>query len=89
MAEVTFTENIQRHVACPPCRVTGRNVRDVLEAVFATNERARGYLLDDQGRLRKHMVIFVNGQAIKDRVSLSDSVPENGEVYVMQALSGG
>ncbi len=89
MAEVTFTENIQRHVACPRRRVAGRNVHDVLEAVFAENERARGYLLDDQGRLRKHMVIFVDGQAIKDRVSLSDTVPENGEVYVMQALSGG
>lgn len=41
MADVTFTENIQRHVACPPCRVTSRNVRKVLEAVFAENERAR------------------------------------------------
>lgn len=89
MAEVIFTENIQRHVACPSCRVAGRNVHEVLEAVFAENERARRYLLDDQGRLRKHMVIFVNGQAIKDRVSLSDTVPEDGEVYVMQALSGG
>lgn len=89
MALITFTENIQRHVACPSCQVSGCNVREVLEAVFATNERARGYLLDDQGGLRKHMVVFVNGHAIKDRVALTDSVPADGEVYVMQALSGG
>lgn len=89
MVRVTFTENIQRHVACPPCQVAGDNVREVLEAVFATNGKARGYLLDDQGGLRKHMVVFVNGRAIRDRATLTDSVPEDGEVYVMQALSGG
>ncbi len=89
MALVTFTENIQRHVACPLCRVGGCNVREVLEAVFTENERARDYLLDDQGSLRKHMVVFVDGRAIKDRDALSDPVPSDGEVYVMQALSGG
>ncbi len=89
MALVTFTENIQRHVASPPCQVGGRNVREVLDAIFASNERARGYLLDDQGGLRKHLVVFVNGQAIKDRETLTDSVPADGEVFVMQALSGG
>ena len=47
------------------------------------------YLLDDQGGLRKHMVVFVNGRAIRDRATLTDPVPEDGEVYVMQALSGG
>jgi hypothetical protein len=35
------------------------------------------------------MIVFVDGRAIKDRKELSDAVPENGEVFVMQALSGG
>lgn len=35
------------------------------------------------------MIVFVNGQAIRDRVSLSDRVTDGAEVYVMQALSGG
>lgn len=64
-------------------------MREVLDEVFVANPRARSYVLDDQGALRKHMVIFVDGQAIRDRESLSDVVPENSEVYVMQALSGG
>ncbi len=89
MAVVAFTENIQRHVSCPTCDVGGGTVREVLEAVFVENERARSYLLDDQGGLRRHMIIFVDGRAIRDREALSDAVPENGEVYVMQALSGG
>jgi molybdopterin synthase sulfur carrier subunit len=89
MAKVIFTPNLQRHLACPPVEVAGGTVREVLEAVFAGNEQARGYVLDDQAALRKHMTIFVNGTRIRDRDRLSDPVPADGEVYVLQALSGG
>ena len=64
-------------------------VREALECVFAQNERARGYVLDDQGALRQHMMVFVDGQPVRDRKSLGDAVGEHAEIYVMQALSGG
>lgn len=89
MASVTFTSNIQRHVTCPPVVVPGRTVREVLDVVFADNPRARSYVLDDQGSLRKHMVIFIDGDAIRDRDALSDSIEADADLYVMQALSGG
>lgn len=89
MVRVSFTPNIQRHVSCPPSEVAGSRVREVLEAVFDGNERARGYVLDDRGALRKHMSIFVNGEQVRDRVGLSDPVPDGAEVFVFQALSGG
>ncbi len=89
VVRVTFTENLQRHVACPPSAVGGKTVREVLDAVFSTNQRVRGYVLDDQGALRKHMIVFVNGRAVGDRTRLSDDVPDDAEVYIMQALSGG
>ena len=89
MARVVFTQNLQRHVASPPADVPGRTVREVLDAVFAGNPRARGYVLDDQGELRPHMTIFVDGTLVADRRTLSDPVAADGEVYVMQALSGG
>ena len=89
MVTVGFTENIQRHVECPKAEVEGATVREVLDAVFAGNERARSYVLDDQGALRHHMNIFVDGQLIEDRVQLSDAVGASAEVWIMQALSGG
>lgn len=89
MPRVVFTENIQRHVACPPREAQGETVREVLDAVFRTNERARGYVLDEHGAVRKHMVIFINGTMIRDRQTLSDPLLPDAEVYVMQALSGG
>jgi hypothetical protein len=89
MARVTFTANLARHLACPPVEAPGETVREVLDQIFAGNQVARSYVLDDQAALRKHMAIFVNGAQIRDRVRLSDPVPSNGEIYVLQALSGG
>jgi len=89
MVSVVFTENIQRHIACPPARVNGATVGEVLDRAFERNERARGYVLDERGAVRKHMVVFINGTPIKDRETLSDAVADGSEVYVMQALSGG
>ena len=71
MPKVAFTQNIQRHVACPETEVEGSTVREALEAFFAANPRARSYVLDDQAALRKHMTIFVDGRAIRDRTRLS------------------
>ena len=60
-----------------------------LRAVFADHPQARGYVLDDQSALRKHMTIFVDGRIIHDRTRLTDAVSESSTVYVFQALSGG
>ena len=89
MATVVFTQNIQRHVECPETEAAGATVRDVLDAVFAANPRARSYVLDDQAALRRHMSIFVDGRLIRDRARLSDPVTETATISVFQALSGG
>lgn len=89
MANVSFTQNIQRHVHCPPCEAEGGTVREVLNAVFAENARARDYVLDERGALRQHMNVFLDGRPIRDRETLSDEVSPTSSVCVMQALSGG
>lgn len=89
MPSVTFTANLQRHVALPVTTVAGATVREALDQVFALNPLARGYILDDQAGLRKHMAVFINGEPMRDRVRLSDPVGDTSEIYVMQALSGG
>ena len=89
MAKVVFTRNIQRHVACPPGEAQGSTVRECLDAIFESNPAARGYVLDEHGKLRKHMAVYVNGEMVRDRTALSDAVTDACEIYVMQALSGG
>lgn len=89
LVRVSFTGNLRRHVACPPAEVAGETVRAVLDDVFASNPKLRSYLLDDQGRLRKHVKVFVNDRAVRDTAGLTDRVAAGDEVYVFQALSGG
>jgi len=89
MPRVVFTSNLQRHVNCPETQVAAGTVRTALAQVFATQPQARGYVLDEQGHLRKHVVIFVDGQRVRDRERLDDPVRDASEVYVMQALTGG
>ena len=89
MPRVVFTANLQRHVACPECTVTGDTVRAALQEVFALQPQVRGYVLDDQGHLRRHVFIFVDGKRVRDSVYLAEPVAEASEIYVMQALTGG
>ena len=66
--------------------VAGETVAEVLEGLFASHDRLRGYVLDDQGGLRRHIVVFVDGEAVRD---LARAVRPTSEVVIMQALSGG
>ncbi len=89
MARVTFTANLERHVSCPPRDVPGQTVREVLDNYFREEPKVRGYVLDDQGALRRHVVVFVDGAQMRDRTHLAEAVSEGASIYVMQALSGG
>lgn len=89
MPTVHFTANLQRHVSCPTLRVEGRTVAEALELVFEQNPRLRSYVVDEQGAVRRHMNVFVDGARVRDRSGLSDAVAPESEIYVMQALSGG
>ena len=62
---------------------------EVMTNALAGDPLLKSYILDEQGRVRKHVNIFINGSPVVDRLRLSDNVPEGAEVYVMQALSGG
>ena len=89
MPRVVFTSHLKRHLDCPTQDVDGRTLAETLKHVFVENPRLRSYILDDQSRLRQHVVIFIDDQVVQDRGKLSDAVLPTSEIYVMQALSGG
>jgi len=89
MPTLSFTPNLLRHVNVPPARISGATVREVLENYFEKNPSVRSYVLDDQGAVRKHVAIFLNQEIIRDRIALGDTVRDNDDIFVMQALSGG
>ena len=89
MATITYTSALRRFLPAPSVTVAGGTVREALDAAFAGSPPLRGYILDDQGAVRRHVAIYVNGRALLDRVHLSDPLGPEDEIYVLQALSGG
>jgi molybdopterin converting factor small subunit len=90
MPTVKFTYALKRFFpALKDTSTRGRTLAEVLDEMEASYPGVRSYVLDEQGSLRRHVNIFVDGEMIKDRSSLSDPFSENSEIYIMQALSGG
>jgi molybdopterin synthase sulfur carrier subunit len=89
MASLHFTQNLIRHTQCPSTSIAATTLAELLDAYFVEWPDVRGYVLDDQGEVRKHIKILVDGRNAKDRRKLSDALEEDSEVYVFQALSGG
>lgn len=89
MPRLTLPQVLQRHLACPPIEVAGGTVGAVLQAAFAVYPGLRGYLLEDDGSLRRHVTVFVDGRPLRDRRALSDRVATTARIDVLQALSGG
>ena len=89
MPWVRFTRNLNKLVAVRDTSVAGTTVAQALAACFTENPAVARYVFDDQGALRKHVVVFVNGEQLRDRAGMTDAVADDDEIYVMQALSGG
>jgi sulfur-carrier protein len=65
---------------------TGSTVGDVLADLDRSYPGLRFRMVDEHGRLRKHMRVFVNREIVRD---LSTPVADDDEFVIMQALSGG
>ena len=89
MAHVAFTAQLQRFTETPEFDTTAATLREALEAAFGLNARLRQYILDEQGHLRQHVVVFIAGRRVVDRVTLGDALAPDDKIYVLQALTGG
>ena len=89
MPTIIFTRQLERFLEAPCATVEGATLNEALASVFASRPTLRGYVLDDQGALRRHVAVYINGRPAKDRVRLGDPVGPDDEIYVFQALSGG
>ena len=89
MPQVAFTSQLQRFTQAPELHTTAATLREALDEAFDVNPRLRHYVLDEQGHLRQHVVVFIGGRRVVDRVTLGDVLAPEDKVYVLQALTGG
>jgi hypothetical protein len=85
MPRISLTGHLRRYLPVATVEVPGTSVGAALEALFAREPRLRGYVLDDQGEIRRHVAIFVAGE----RRGLAHAVTAEDHIHVLQALSGG
>jgi sulfur-carrier protein len=89
MGRIVFTQQLRRFTETPELDAPVATLRELLDAAFAVNPMLRGYVLDDQGHLRGHVAVFVDGRRCTERVRLADPLQPDSRVHVLQALSGG
>lgn len=89
MISIQFTSNLQRHVSAPAFEVEAATVGEALNRYFEHYPEVRGYVLDNQGAVRHHMLVLLDGVSIGDRRHLSDPLHADSEIFIFQALSGG
>ena len=89
MPTIYLTSHLRRVAPSGFTRVDAATLGGALDAYFEAAPRVRSYILDDQGRLRRHIAVFVDGELLMDKGNLKLPVAAQTEIYVMQALSGG
>lgn len=96
MAKVVIASALARWLSPAPAndgevvlQVPGASVGAVLDELFRIHPGLRGYVLDERGALRRHVALFVDGDALQPKSNFALAVRADAEIYVMQALSGG
>jgi hypothetical protein len=90
MAHVTFTPHLKRFFPdLEESDIDGATVRDVLAELDRRYPGFASYVVDEAGRLRRHVNIFVGNEPIHDRDALGDALEPSTPVFIVQALSGG
>lgn len=90
MPHVKFTKNLQRFFpTLTDTHIEGNTVAEIVRGIDQRWPGLAGYIVDEHGRLRQHVNIFVGDSLIHDREALGDRVDNESKVFIFQALSGG
>ena len=90
MAHVAFTKHLVRFFpALTEGEVPGATVREVIDELDRRHPGFASYVMDETGRLRRHVNVFVGEEPISDRERLADPLAPADKLFILQALSGG
>jgi sulfur-carrier protein len=71
---------------CAEHAVEGSTVAEVLRALERAQPALDGWILDERGRVRRHLNVFVAGEAVRSEAA---PVAPGDAVDVLPAISGG
>jgi molybdopterin converting factor small subunit len=65
--------------------IAGATVAGVLQALEEAQPALAGWILDERGRIRRHINVFVNAEQARE----DDAVAGGDELDILPAISGG
>jgi len=90
VAWVSFTRHLQRFFPTLEAgEMPGATVRELIDELERRHPGLAHYVIDETGRLRRHVNLFVGEEPVRDRANLSDALAPDSRVFILQALSGG
>jgi len=69
----------------PDHQVPGATVGELLRSLERAEPAGGGWVLDERGRIRRHINVFVNGEAGREDTAVADG----DRIDVLPAISGG
>jgi molybdopterin synthase sulfur carrier subunit len=69
--------------------VSGTNISEALSDLTKRYPSIKVHILDDKGRLRRHVNLFVNKENIRTLNGLETPVKETDKIILMPSISGG
>ena len=84
--QVLIPTSLRSYTGRSRVEASGATLGDVLADLDRQFPGLRFRMVDEQDRMRPHMRVFVNGQAIRD---LAQPLEAGDDVSIVQALSGG
>ena len=86
MPRVILTGSIRQHAGgLGVVEVDGGTAGAVIAALEVSYPSLRGWVVDEQGAIRRHVKLFRGGTA----VTLDAPVAPNDELHIVSAISGG
>jgi molybdopterin converting factor small subunit len=65
--------------------VSGATVAEVMRTLESEEPAIRGWVMDEQGKVRRHVNVFVNGEQAQPE----DPVSDGDRVDIIHAITGG
>jgi molybdopterin converting factor small subunit len=85
MATINLRAPLKERAGTSSIDVSGSTVIEAISELEREVPAIRGYLMDEQGKIRRHVNVFVDGEQAKS----SDPLPESARIDIIQAITGG
>lgn len=88
---IHFAAHLQRHVTIADQTIAASTISEAIARACEAAPAMRHYVLDDQGNVRKHVAVFIDGTLFLPRHDMQRPSPlsDGAKVHIIQCLTGG